>query len=104
MYSRSSVARLPLAPFAYGHPPSPPTALSTTRTPARAATMAAAAAVTATVAVTAAVVGAIFTPAQMPSNCVQVIQYNVAYMQCGSTWYQPQYQGSDVTYVVVNAP
>ena len=66
--------------------------------------LAAAAAVTATVAVTAAVVGSIFTPAQMPSSCVQVIQYNVAYMQCGSTWYQPQYQGSDVTYVVVNAP
>ncbi|MCF5705469.1 hypothetical protein [Pseudomonas syringae] len=66
--------------------------------------IATAAAVTATVAVTAAVVGSIFTPAQMPSSCVQVIRYNVAYMQCGSTWYQPQYQGSDVTYVVVNAP
>ncbi|MDI3357373.1 hypothetical protein MO767_23895 [Pseudomonas sp. UYIF39] len=66
--------------------------------------LAAAAAVTATVAVTAAVVGSIFTPAQLPPSCVQVIQYNTAYMQCGSTWYQPQYQGSDVTYVVVNAP
>lgn len=66
--------------------------------------IATAAAVTATVAVTAAVVGSIFTPAQMPNECVQVIRYNVAYMQCGSTWYQPQYQGSDVTYVVVNAP
>lgn len=66
--------------------------------------IAAAAAVTATVAVTAAVVGSIFTPAQMPSSCVQVIRYDVAYMQCGSTWYQPQYQGSDVTYVVVNTP
>ncbi|VEF11187.1 Uncharacterised protein [Pseudomonas fluorescens] len=66
--------------------------------------IATAAAVTATVAVTAAVVGSILTPAQMPSSCVQVIRYDVAYMQCGSTWYQPQYQGSDVTYVVVNAP
>jgi hypothetical protein len=66
--------------------------------------LAAAAAVTATVAVTAAVVGSIFTPAQLPPSCVQVIQYNTAYMQCGSTWYQPQYQGSDVTYIVVNAP
>lgn len=66
--------------------------------------IATAAAVTATVAVTAAVVGSIFTPAQLPTSCVQVIQYNTAYMQCGSTWYQPQYQGSDVTYVVVNAP
>lgn len=62
--------------------------------------LATAAAVTATV----AVVGAIFTPNQMPSNCVQVMQGGVAYMQCGSTWYQPQYQGSNVTYVVVNAP
>ncbi|MBV6826338.1 hypothetical protein [Pseudomonas sp. PD9R] len=66
--------------------------------------LAAAAAVTATVAVTAAVVGSIMTPAQMPAECVQVIQYNTAYLQCGSTWYQPQYQGSDVTYIVVNAP
>ncbi|MGY2189588.1 hypothetical protein D3C81_102910 [compost metagenome] len=66
--------------------------------------IATAAAVTATVAVTAAVVGSIMTPAQMPTNCVQVMQYNTVYMQCGSTWYQPQYQGSDVTYVVVNAP
>ncbi|WP_415767247.1 hypothetical protein [Pseudomonas sp. ZB1P45] len=66
--------------------------------------IATAAAVTATVAVTAAVVGSIFTPAQLPPSCVQVIQYNTAYMQCGSTLYQPQYQGSDVTYVVVNAP
>jgi hypothetical protein len=61
-------------------------------------------AVGATVAVTSAVIGAIFTPAQMPSSCVQVMRYNTMYMQCGSTWYQPQYQGSDVTYIVVNAP
>jgi hypothetical protein len=66
--------------------------------------IATAAAVTATVAVTAAVVGSIMTPAQMPASCVQVMRYNTMYMQCGSTWYQPQYQGSDVTYVVVNAP
>jgi hypothetical protein len=54
--------------------------------------------------VTAAVVGAIVTPAQLPTNCVQVIRYNTSYMQCGSSWYQPQYQGSNVTYVVVNQP
>ncbi|WP_397453586.1 hypothetical protein [Pseudomonas sp. NA-150] len=66
--------------------------------------IATAAAVTATVAVTAAVVGAIVRPAQMPTSCVQVIQSGVTYMQCGSTWYQPQYVGSDVTYVVINAP
>lgn len=66
--------------------------------------IATAAAVTATVAVTSAVVGSILRPTQMPSNCVQVIRVDVTYMQCGSTWYQPQYQGSDITYVVVNAP
>jgi hypothetical protein len=63
-----------------------------------------AAAVGATVAVTAAVVGSIVTPAQMPPSCVQVNNGGVVYMQCGSTWYQPQYQGSNVTYVVVNQP
>lgn len=66
--------------------------------------IATAAAVTATVAVTSAVVGAIFAPSQIPADCVQVMRYNTAYMQCGSTWFQPQYQGSNVTYVVVNAP
>ena len=40
----------------------------------------------------------------MPPNGVQVSRYNTIYMQCGSTWYQPQYQGSNVTYVVVNQP
>ncbi|GAB7125914.1 hypothetical protein JCM19000A_04210 [Silvimonas sp. JCM 19000] len=66
--------------------------------------VATAAAVTATVAVTSAVVGAILTPAQMPPSCVDVMRGNVAYRQCGNTWYQPQYQGSNVTYIVVNAP
>ncbi len=66
--------------------------------------IATAAAVTATVAVTSAIVGSIVNASQMPSNCVQVMRYNTAYMQCGSTWYQPQYQGSSVTYIVVNQP
>jgi hypothetical protein len=66
--------------------------------------VATAAAVTATVAVTSAVVGSIVHANQLPPSCVQVMQGNVAYMQCGSTWYQPQYQGSAVTYVVINHP
>jgi hypothetical protein len=28
----------------------------------------------------------------------------MTYQQCGGTWYQPQYVGNDVQYVVVNAP
>jgi hypothetical protein len=66
--------------------------------------VATAAAVTATAVVTAAVVGAIVRPAQLPSNCVQIVRSNIAYLQCGSAWYQPQYQGSEITYIVVNAP
>lgn len=41
---------------------------------------------------------------QPPPNCVPVNYQNVAYQQCGSTWYQPQYSGSNVQYVVVNPP
>jgi hypothetical protein len=26
------------------------------------------------------------------------------YYQCGGTWYSPAYQGSNVTYIVVNPP
>ena len=29
---------------------------------------------------------------------------NVTYQQCGDTWYQPQYAGTQLTYVVVNPP
>jgi hypothetical protein len=62
-------------------------------------------AVTAAVTATAAVVGAIFSPAQMPtSGCATQVVNGIAYQQCGSTWYQPQYAGSDVTYVVVSQP
>jgi hypothetical protein len=35
---------------------------------------------------------------------VPAVVNGVTYYQCGSTWYQPTYQGSEVTYVVVNAP
>ena len=28
----------------------------------------------------------------------------VTYYQCGSAWYQPAYQGTQVTYIVVHAP
>jgi len=33
-----------------------------------------------------------------------VVVNGYTYYQCGSTWYQPAYQGSSVTYVVVNPP
>ena len=59
-------------------------------------------AVGATVAVTSAVVGSIVN--SVPPSCVPVQMGAVIYQQCGSSWYQPQYAGSTVQYVVVNPP
>jgi hypothetical protein len=56
----------------------------------------------ATAAVAAAVVGSIVR--SIPPNCSTVVVNGVSYSQCGSTWYQPQYVGSSVQYVVVNPP
>jgi TRAP-type mannitol/chloroaromatic compound transport system permease large subunit len=40
----------------------------------------------------------------IPPSCRSVVVGNVAYQQCGNTFYQPRYAGSQVTYVVVNPP
>src|SRR5215831_19893841 len=61
-----------------------------------------AAVATAAVAATAIAVGTVVN--SVPPSCSTVMVGNVAYQQCGSTWYQPQYAGSQVTYVVVNPP
>jgi len=61
-----------------------------------------AAAVTAGVAVTSAVIGSIVSSLQ--PGCVTTVVNGVAYQQCGSTWYQPQYYGTNVQYIVVNPP
>jgi hypothetical protein len=61
-----------------------------------------AAAVTAGVAVTSAIIGSIVY--SVPPSCVQVIVNNMAYQQCGNTWYLPQYSGTTVQYVVVTPP
>jgi uncharacterized membrane protein len=60
------------------------------------------AAVVGTAAVTAAVVGSVVH--SVPPSCTSVMVGNVAYQQCGNTWYQPRYAGSQVTYVVVSPP
>ena len=64
--------------------------------------VATAAAVTATVAVTSAVVGSIVH--SVPPSCVPVVINGITYQQCGTTWYQPQYAGSTVQYVVIAPP
>jgi hypothetical protein len=42
--------------------------------------------------------------AAMSCPMTPVVMGGYTYYQCGSTWYQPAYQGSQVTYVVVNPP
>jgi hypothetical protein len=61
-----------------------------------------AAVATTAVVATAVAVGTIVN--SVPPSCSAVMVGNVAYQQCGSTWYQPRYSGSQVTYVVVNPP
>ncbi len=53
-------------------------------------------------ATTAVVMGSYYN--SLPGNCVTVVRVGVNYSQCGSTWYQPVYSGSNVQYVVVQAP
>jgi hypothetical protein len=57
-------------------------------------------AVAAAATVTAAVVGSIVY--SLPPACSAVVVNGLTYQQCGGTWYQPQYAGSQVTYVVVD--
>jgi hypothetical protein len=51
---------------------------------------------------TAAVIGSV--THSLPPSCTAVSVNGYTYQQCGSTWYQPQFSGSSVTYVVVNPP
>ena len=51
---------------------------------------------------TSAIVGSM-TPT-LPPSCYPVQIGAVLYQQCGSVWYQPQYYGTSVQYVVINPP
>jgi hypothetical protein len=64
--------------------------------------VATAAAVTAGVAMTSAVIGSM--THSLPPACSAVVVNGLTYQNCGGAWYQPQYAGSQVTYVVVNPP
>ena len=61
-----------------------------------------AAVTTAAVATTAAVIGSV--TRTLPPACVPVQMGAVVYQQCGGTYYQPQYVGTTVQYVVVSPP
>ena len=64
--------------------------------------VATAAAVTATAAVTAAAIGSM--TRTLPPSCAMTVVNGITSQNCGGTWYQPQYAGSQVTYVVVTPP
>ena len=56
-------------------------------------------AIGATAAITSAVIGSmVYT---LPPQCQTVVVNGVGYSNCGGTWYQPQYVGTSVQYVVV---
>ncbi|OLL28741.1 hypothetical protein BTH42_26335 [Burkholderia sp. SRS-W-2-2016] len=42
--------------------------------------------------------------AALPPSCSAVVVNGLTYQHCGATWYQPQYVGTSVQYIVVNAP
>ena len=56
----------------------------------------------ATAVVTAAIIGSMVNT--LPPGCTTVMTNGIYYSRCGSTWYQPQYSGNNVTYIVVNTP
>lgn len=49
--------------------------------------------------VTAAAIGSV--AYSLPSGCGTVYSGGVKYYNCGSSWYQPQYYGSNIGYVAV---
>ncbi len=57
---------------------------------------------TAAAVTTAAVIGSMVY--SLPDSCQSISVNGLTYQQCGSTWYQPQFSGSSVTYIVVNEP
>ena len=61
-----------------------------------------AAAVTAAAVTTAAVIGSVVH--SIPPSCSAVSINGVTFQQCGSTWYQPQFVGTTINYIVVNPP
>jgi hypothetical protein len=58
--------------------------------------------VAAATAVTAVAIGSIVNT--LPPSCSVTAVNNVTYQNCGGTWYQPRYSGTQVSYVVVNPP
>jgi len=52
--------------------------------------------------VTAAAIGSVVY--ELPPACSVTVIDNVTYQNCDNVWYQPEYIGTTVQYVVVEAP
>jgi len=53
---------------------------------------------------TALVIGSWVAAATMPTTCTTVVANGISYRQCGSSYYQPFYQGDTLVYQVVASP
>lgn len=53
-------------------------------------------------ALTSAAIGSVVY--SLPPACTVVAVNGVSYQRCGSTWYEPQFAGTSVSYVIVQAP
>ena len=53
-------------------------------------------------AITAAAIGS--TMYALPPGCPPYVYGGITYNHCGGVWYQPEFEGTETTYVVVNAP
>ncbi|HEY2379288.1 MAG TPA: hypothetical protein VGH98_25120 [Gemmatimonadaceae bacterium] len=53
-------------------------------------------------ALTSAAIGSVVY--SLPASCSVVAVNGISYQHCGSAWYEPQFAGTSVNYVVVEAP
>jgi hypothetical protein len=60
------------------------------------------AAIAAGAAITSAAIGS--TVYSLPSSCTVTVVNGVTYQNCDGTWYEPQFNGTTTTYIVVEPP
>ena len=53
---------------------------------------------------TGLIIGSVIAASTMPTTCTTVVVNGISYRQCGSSYYQPFYQGDTLVYQVVASP
>jgi len=53
---------------------------------------------------TALVIGSVIAASTMPTTCTTVVTGGISYRRCGSSYYQPFYEGNTLVYKVVVSP